>query len=158
MVRSSLIPDVASKLVVDAKKSVKIVVKDAHKKAAKRCKGKECVVAKAFDDSNIGEYYEGVEVGLTVTKITCNGKIVRYATPLSLKPIITEYDKTGVWNFPQGEQEYEFKVLSPSQRLGARESRWDRHQENTDGSGRDKMKPRATPSRTISRSSNKKAA
>lgn len=132
---------------VDAKKSLVVTVAPKHFRGAKRCNGNECVVAQAMMDSNVGEFVDGVEIGLTVTKISIPGKILRYATPKALAPYIKEFDDYGVWNMPVGE--YIFKPLSRSMRLGARPNRWAGHRTNTDGSGRD-GKMRAVPSRRIS--------
>ena len=155
MVNSTILPGVALRKVVDAKKSLKITVKPAHRRGARKCNGNECVVAKAFGDSNIAEFFDGVEVGTTITKVSIPGKILRYATPAKLRPFIREFDKTGIWNFPN-EEEFTFSPPSATAKLGGRPSRHHLHRENTDGSGRDTMKKhRAAPTRRISRSNKK---
>lgn len=150
MIKSTLLPNVQSYKVVDATRSLTIRVAPRHHKAALQCDGNKCVVAKAFDDSNVGEFYEGVEVGITVTKIKVPGKIIRYATPKELRSYIREFDLTGKWNLPK-EVEFTFSPLTATARLGGRPNRWHRHRTNTDGSGRDVMKHRASPTRRISR-------
>ncbi|SRR5579885_1559583 len=150
MIKSTLLPGVESCKVVDATRSLTIKVAPKHHRAAVQCDGNHCVVAKAFDDSNVGEFYEGVEVGITITKVKVAGKIIRYTTPVALRPYIREFDRTGKWNLPK-EAEFTFTPPSPTARLGGRPSRWTKHRENTDGSGRDSMKHRASPTRRISR-------
>jgi hypothetical protein len=149
MIKSTIMPGVSDRKIKDATKSLTIRVTKKHHKAAVQCDGKHCVLAKAFDDSNVGEFYQGVEVGLTVTKITVAGVIMRYATPPMLRKYIREFDLTGKWHLPEGE--YTFKPLCPTMRQGGRPNRWLKHRFNTDGSGRDTMKERAAPTRRISK-------
>lgn len=145
----STIKNTQKREVLDATKPITIQITSKHLEKAVRCNGNRCVIAKAFDDSALGEFYDGIEVGLTVTKISLNNKILRYATPRELHPAIKYFDKTGQWNLSEGF--YKFSVLSPSMKLNGRPSRWHKHLENTDGSGRDQMKPRATPTRRITK-------
>lgn len=149
MIQSTIMPGVSDRLARDATKSLTIKVSPKHHRAAVSCDGKHCVLAQAFDDSNVGEFYQGVEVGLTITKITLADRILRYATPSALKSHIKNFDQTGKWNLPEGE--YTFNPPSPTARLGGRPSRWLKHRANTDGSGRDVMKGRAAPTRRISK-------
>lgn len=153
MVKSTIVPGASLRVVVDALNSLLVTVSKKHIRGAKRCNGKECLVAQAMMDSNVGEFCDGVEIGLSVTKISIPGKILRYATPKALIPHIKHFDRHGVWNLPEGD--YVFKPLSRSMRLGGRPNRWTEHREGTDGSGRD-GKMRAVPSRTITIDRNKK--
>lgn len=149
MITSTITPGVGNRKPRDATKSLTITVTSRHIKKAVQCDGKHCVLANSFDDSNIGEFYDGVEVGITITKVTMAGRIIRYATPASLRPYIRHFDLTGQWNVPVGD--YTFSPPSPTAKLGGRPNRWLKHRENTDGSGRDKMSNRAAPTRRISR-------
>lgn len=133
----------------DATKSLTITVTAKHLKGAKQCDGKQCVLAKAFADSILGEFGITAEVGLTITKLTFAGQTKRYATPVALRPAIRNFDLTGMWDLEPGD--FTFNPPCKTARLGGRPNRWHKHQSGTDGSGRDSMKPRIAPTRTISR-------
>ena len=133
----------------DATKALTIAVTKKHLKGAVQCDGKQCVIAKAFADSVLGEYCDGVEIGITITKVTVSNVTRRYATPAKLRPAIREFDKTGIWNLEPGE--FTFNPPSATAKLGGRPSRHHLHRSNTDGTGQDKMVSRIAPSRRISR-------
>jgi hypothetical protein len=147
-IRSTLTAGVQALTPCDAKKALSVTVTKKHFKKAIQCDGKNCVIANAVMDSNVGEFCEGVEIGYTVTKIVVAGKIMRYATPAKLVPAIKHFDKHNVWKFEEGE--YVFLPLRKDMQLGGRPNRWEKHREGTDGSGRD-GKMRAIPMRRVSR-------
>jgi hypothetical protein len=105
-------------------------------------------VARAFE-AHFGEYFEGFEVGSSITKVQCNGRAMRYATPHGLKKHIKYFDETGRWDLPEGA--YTFKPPSLSARLGGRPSRWAKHRSKEPSSGRDAFRARAIPTRRVSR-------
>lgn len=132
----------------DATRSITIQVKPEHAKKAVCRNGKSCVVARAFE-AHFGEFFEGFEVGTSITKVQCNGRVVRYTTPYSLKAHIKHFDETGRWDLPEGE--YKFNPPSPTARLGGRPSRWAKHQNAQSSSGQDAFRARAIPTRRVSR-------
>lgn len=134
---------------VDAKKNLKIEILPGHTKDARKCDGKNCVIARAFQDSTIGEYFDEVEVGITITKVTLNGKIMRYETPARLRPAIQPFDETGKWDLEEGE--YTFRPPCKSMKLGARKERKSTPPgNNRDESRSNALKARQTPSRRVS--------
>ena len=133
----------------DAVKPLTIRIKPEHVTNAVQCNGKSCVVAEAMKEQ-IGEFFDGFEVGTTITKlIMLDGTIVRYATPSKLAPYIRVFDKTGEWGLPEGD--YTFLPPSKTAKLGGRPSRWHKHRTNTERSGQDRFKARAVPTRRVSR-------
>ena len=73
---TTILPGAKKRVPQDANKSVTITITRTHHKNAVKCDGRKCVVAQAFDDSNIGEFYEGAEIGLSVTKLSFQNKIL----------------------------------------------------------------------------------
>lgn len=149
MMTSTILPGVAKAVPEDALQSLTIQIKQSHAKTAIKCDGNNCVIARAFKASLLGQFIVGVEVGMVITKVRVGEKILRFATPSKLRPFIREFDATNVWNVPSGS--FEFKPLSATLKLGARPSRWTKHRTNTSGAGKTIMKPRATPLRRISK-------
>ena len=95
----------------------------------------------------LGDFFTGIEVGSTVTKVYTDDKVVRYSTPGKLRSAIVVFDKTKEWPLPPGE--YRLNVLAPTHRSGGRKSRWEKHRNPTPSSGRDMFKARALPSRRV---------
>lgn len=137
------------RIVSDAKKPLSINIGPEDAKGAVCKDGRNCVVAKAFN-SRLGEFLEGVEVGISITKVfTTDHRVIRYATPNKLRPAIREFDKTGKWNLEAGE--YTFNPPSATAKLGGRPSRWHKHKHIVSRGGQDMFRARAVPTRRISR-------
>src|SRR4051812_41236665 len=101
----------------DAKKPLTFKINHKHVALAKCGDPNNCVVAQAINDA-LGDYFDGVEVGSSVTKVYSPDKVLRYATPNKLKRAIPHFDKTKQWDLPPGE----YSLLPPpkSMRQGAR--------------------------------------
>jgi hypothetical protein len=134
---------------VDASKPLCFKIKEDHVVVARCSDPSKCVIAQALNDA-LGDFFEGVEVGMTVVKIYTAGKETRYSTPNKLRRAIPVFDKTGQWNLPPGE--YTLLPPSPTVRLGARPGRWKVKHKKKTKPGRDMFRGRALPTRRISRS------
>lgn len=149
VVLSPVYPSGMDKVIAkDATKPITIQVSPEHARKAVCRDGRNCVVAKAFE-AHFGEFFEGFEIGTSITKLQCNGRVMRYGTPANLKKHIQHFDLTGRWDLPEGS--YTFNPPSPSARLGGRPSRWNKHQNPNRTSGRDAFRARAIPTRRVSR-------
>ncbi len=82
-----------------------------HIKLAKQCDQSGCVVALALLD-HVGDLFEEVLVGSTVTKIVTKLEVLRYRTPAKLRTAIPIFDRTGSWELPPGK--YTLGVYKPS--------------------------------------------
>lgn len=134
--------------VKDATRPITFTIDRSHAKAA-TCRDPEaCVIARALS-ATFGDLFQGVHVGATVTKVFNEGRVIRYATPSSLRKGLLHFDETGEWDLPDGE--YKLLPPSPTMRLGARPNRWKRVHEKKTSPGRDAFRGRAMPSRKVMR-------
>jgi len=146
---------IKSRVAVDATKPLPFRITRAHIALAKCKDPSQCVVALAVM-ALLGDFFDGIEVGTNITKIYSTGKETRYQTPSSLRNAIRVFDKTGLWNLPEGE--YVFLPVTPSNRLGARPNRWDNKSLTSNGrKGRTMFKTRALPTRRVIRASSLRA-
>lgn len=136
----------ARREIKDAKKPLTFKISPKHVVVAKCGDPNNCVVAQAINDA-LGDYFDGVEVGSSVTKVFSPGKVVRYATPNKLKRAIPHFDITKQWDLPPGE----YSLLPPpaSMRIGARPNRWKKKSVKKTTAGRDMFKGRALPTRRV---------
>jgi len=134
--------------VIDAKKPLKVVITEEHQKCAKPGDPAHCVVALALNDA-FGDIFDGAEVGSSITKVYTSNRIIRYATPASLKKNIPVFDKTGKWQLPSGE--YILLPVPTTAKLGARGNRWRTYRHKTRRTGRAMFKARALPTRRVMR-------
>ncbi len=89
------------KKIVNARIPLKIFIEQRHVKVAKCSDPEGCVLAQAILGS-IGELFERVLVGSTITKIITHDRVIRYRTPNAIKKAIPIFDATGAWNLPPG--------------------------------------------------------
>lgn len=132
----------------DATKPLTFKIAAAHVNGAQCKDPNNCVVAQAVRAA-LGDFFESIEVGITVTKIYTNGRILRYATPHALRRAIPIFDETKRWELPHGE--YTLNTVPPQAKLGARGNRWGRKSKTKTAPGKDVMKPRKLPTRTVSK-------
>lgn len=110
-----------SSKVVDATRKLAFAITAASIKQA-RCKDPgNCVVALAVRNA-LGDMFDGIEVGSSIIKVYCPGRIIRYGTPKVLRDQIPEFDRTGKWSLPVGQ--YILMPPAPSMKLGGRPNRW----------------------------------
>lgn len=112
-----------------------------------RCNTKSCVIAEAIKRADPD--VQAIEVGISITKITMAGVVVRYANNPRVSKAISIFDKTGKWTLPPGT--YEFHAPKGTQRLGSRPSRWDKEPKTKTKPGQDKFNGKALPTRKITR-------
>lgn len=132
----------------DAKKPHSFTIRTKHIEKAQCGDPAQCVIAQALNDS-MGAFFDGVEVGATITKVFYPGRIVRFATPAKLRKALITFDKTGAWNLPEGT--YTLLPPSPTARLGGRPSRWAKEHEKKTSPGRDVFGGKALPTRRVKR-------
>lgn len=65
-----------------------------------------CVIALAAKKA-YGPMFERIEIGVKITKIYTQDRVIRCNTPWVLQQAIPHYDRTGEWTPPPGD--YEFK-------------------------------------------------
>lgn len=134
--------------VADATRSHTFTISKEHIKKAKCKDPSQCVIAQALNDS-MGAFFDGVEVGSTITKVYYPGRILRFATPVLLRKALKGFDETGIWDLPEGK--YELTPPKGTLRLGSRPNRWARVSQTKTEPGRDTFSARAMPTRKVSR-------
>jgi hypothetical protein len=90
-----------SRLLVDARRPLALIVTNRHVELAHCGDPRACVVAQAAIDA-LGELFEEIQVGTNVTKIVTATKVIRYQTPWALREAIPVFDETGEWLLADG--------------------------------------------------------
>lgn len=105
--------------ILDANRSLPLIITEEDVKRAKKCDPNFCVIANAM----FGTYpdIENVHVGPSFTKVVRATTITRHMTPPIIKRAIAHFDRTGEWGLPPGT--YTLGAVPKSQRLGARSLR-----------------------------------
>lgn len=124
----------------NAKTAITIRIKVEHIQRAKCGDPGQCVMAQGFLDQ-FGELLEGVEVGMTCTKVYTSDKVMRYATPYKVGRALPVWDKLKKWELPLGEYTFGPYVKRPR--------RWE--QAKRQGGVQDIFRGRALPSRRVIR-------
>lgn len=102
--------------VKDADRPLYFIVDDESVYAGHRRDKNHCVLACALRERIPSAVT--VEVGSSITKIRYKRKIVRYATPSSLRRELRKWDQTGRWQLPPGS--YHLNPVPEERKLGAR--------------------------------------
>jgi hypothetical protein len=142
----STTPEFVADKHVDATDPLPFVITTEHIKNAKCKDPTKCVIAQALG-ARFGQFFLGMEVGMTITKIQTPGMVTRFATPSKLRRQMLVFDKTGQWDLPPGE----YTLLPPTgtKKLGGN-NRW-QHKKKERTGVQSKYKARALPSRRVTR-------
>lgn len=142
--------------VIDAKTPFEFKIKPMDIFLAECGDPEKCVIAQALTRA-FSDFFEGFQVGSTVTKIITSDKVIRYRTSDQLKSALRNFDKTGKWNLPVGQ--YVLPILSPAHRQGsqATKKRWENWRNGQKVKKKIKgtltvFKARALPTRRVIRS------
>ncbi len=92
----------ARKAVRNAQKPLVLVITEEHVKRGKCKDPRQCVIAQALRDSQVGEFAESFMVGPSCTKIVFAKEIWRYKTPTRLRNALSTFDDTEQWHLPPG--------------------------------------------------------
>lgn len=88
--------------VVDAKKRIYFEILRKHVVNAVRYDKKKCAIAGGCKDGFSDYGLVEVEIGANKSFFVFENKVVRYTTPRKLRDGLTNWDKTGDWDLPEG--------------------------------------------------------
>ncbi len=101
-VSTELCADGVARTIRFAQTGLGMKITKVHEQRAVKGDCRSCVVAQSLLDA-LGELFEFVEVGPSVTKIVTKTEVIKYNTPEKLKRAIPVFDETGFWHLPIGD-------------------------------------------------------